>query len=81
MQPGSLFVGDFSKWKQLKKYALKPKANGVWELKLKPDAMSHGDYYKMIVSWDGGSGERIPHMPPGSAGRDNPSVLSAGLGS
>ncbi len=57
---GITLVGDFSKWKQLKKYALKPKANGVWELKLKPDAMSHGDYYKMIVSWDGGSGERIP---------------------
>ncbi len=57
---GITLVGDFSKWKQLKKYALKPKANGVWELKLKPDAMNHGDYYKMIVSWEGGSGERIP---------------------
>ena len=32
---GITLIGDFSKWKQMKKYALKPKANGVWELKVK----------------------------------------------
>ncbi len=53
-------IGDFSKWKIMKKYALKPKKNGVWEIKLKPNDIHHGDLYKMMVSWDGGQGERIP---------------------
>lgn len=53
-------IGDFSKWKRMKKYALKPKKNGVWEIRLKPADMNHGDLYKMIVTWDGGEGERIP---------------------
>ena len=53
-------VGDFSGWKEYRKYALKPKANGVWEIKLKKDDLHHGDLYKMIVCWEGGCGERIP---------------------
>ena len=32
-------VGDFSKWKRLKKYQLKPKKNGVWEVKLNASDM------------------------------------------
>ncbi len=57
---GITLVGDFSGWKEYRKYALKPKANGVWEIKLKKDDLHHGDLYKMIVSWEGGCGERIP---------------------
>ena len=53
-------IGDFSKWKEMKKYALKSKPNGVWELKMKPDDLHHGEFYKMLVRWDGGEGERIP---------------------
>ncbi len=53
-------VGDFSGWKEYRKYALKPKANSVWEIKLKKDDLHHGDLYKMIVCWEGGCGERIP---------------------
>ncbi len=53
-------IGDFSQWKKLKKYALKRRDNGVWEIKMKPADVKHGDLYKMIVEWDGGSGERIP---------------------
>ena len=55
-----VLVGDFSRWEELVKYRLSRKDNGVWELKLKPDALKHGDLYKMIVRWDGGCGERIP---------------------
>ncbi len=55
-----VLVGDFSGWNELVKYRLKRKNNGVWELKLKPQDLKHGDLYKMIVRWDGGSGERIP---------------------
>ena len=70
-------IGDFSKWKELKKYALKPKKNGVWELKLKGDAISHGDLYKMIVTWDGGRGERIPAYATRVVQDENTHVFSA----
>ena len=38
-------IGDFNGWKELKKYALKRKANGIWEIKLPADTMKHGDLY------------------------------------
>ena len=53
-------IGDFNHWKELKKYALKPKANGIWEIRLPADALKHGDLYKLKVHWDNGEGERIP---------------------
>ena len=53
-------IGDFSKWKELRKYALKPIGNGVWEIKLPEKALQNGQLYKMIVCWEGGCGERIP---------------------
>ncbi len=49
-------IGDFSDWKEMAKYRLKSKPNGVWELKLKPDALRHGQLYKMMVRWPGGEG-------------------------
>lgn len=57
---GITLIGDFSKWKEYVKYALKPIGNGVWEIKLKPEALHHGQLYKMLVHWEGGMGERIP---------------------
>ena len=53
-------IGDFNEWKELKKYALKRKAGGNWEIKLPADAMKHGDLYKLKIYWEGGCGERIP---------------------
>ncbi len=53
-------VGDFSHWEEQIKYALRPVGNGVWEMHFAPDDIHDGDLYKMIVHWDGGSGERIP---------------------
>ena len=53
-------VGTFNDWKEEKKYSLKRKANGNWEIKLPADAVKHGDLYKLMVHWDGGCGERIP---------------------
>ena len=53
-------VGTFNDWKELKKYSLKRKSNGNWEITLPADAMAHGDLYKLKVYWDGGCGERIP---------------------
>lgn len=53
-------VGDFSKWEEQIKYALRPVGNGVWEMHFPKGSIRNGDFYKMIVHWDGGMGERIP---------------------
>ncbi|MGM9871076.1 MAG: alpha amylase C-terminal domain-containing protein [Muribaculaceae bacterium] len=53
-------VGDFSKWEEQIKYALRPVGNGVWEMHFPKGSIRNGDHYKMIVHWDGGMGERIP---------------------
>ena len=55
-------IGDFNDWKPLPKYKLKKIKGtyGDWELKLKPGQLKHGQYFKMLVEWPGGSGERIP---------------------
>ena len=53
-------IGDFSDWKVLPEYALKPIGNGVWELKLPAKALRHGQFYKMRVQWPGGGGDRTP---------------------
>lgn len=55
-------IGDFNGWKPNRTYKLKKLKGtyGDWELKLKSDQLKHGQYFKMLVEWDGGSGERIP---------------------
>lgn len=55
-------IGDFSGWNALEAYRLTrlPDSDGVWEIHLPADALSHGDFYKMLVTWPGGQGERIP---------------------
>lgn len=53
-------TGDFSGWKKLPAYALKNIGGGVWEGRFAPDAMAHGQLFKMLVEWNGGGGERIP---------------------
>ncbi len=54
-------IGDFTKWQERSKYAMKRiKNTDNWELKLPPTAMEHGQLYKLSVHWDGGQGERIP---------------------
>jgi len=54
-------VGDFNKWQEKTKYAMKRiKNTGNWELKLPATALKHGDLFKLRVHWDGGEGERIP---------------------
>ncbi|MDE7124931.1 MAG: 1,4-alpha-glucan-branching enzyme, partial [Muribaculaceae bacterium] len=57
---GITLIGDFSGWKEELKYRLEPRENGVWEITLPPDSMSHGQLYKMMMHWPGGNGERIP---------------------
>jgi 1,4-alpha-glucan branching enzyme len=53
-------IGDFSDWKEIKKYELNNIGNGCWELQLDKAAVSHGDLYAFSMHWKGGKGKRIP---------------------
>jgi len=53
-------VGDFNRWQKSSDYLLTSIGEGNWEISLPAEAMHHGQLYKLIVEWNGGSGERIP---------------------
>lgn len=53
-------IGTFNQWQRMESYRLKKKEGGVWEVKIPAERISHGDLYKLHVSWPGGTGERIP---------------------
>ena len=53
-------VGDFNGWQKNTEYQLTKLENGVWEIQLPEAAMKHLQLYKLMVEWEGGSGERIP---------------------
>lgn len=54
------FHNQTNDWSDAPDYALKEIGNGVWELNLHGNKLSHGDHYKLHVHWSDGSGERIP---------------------
>lgn len=72
-------VGDFSNWKPMKKFELRrlPDSDGVWETRLRPSDIHHGQHYKMIVEWPGGSGERIPAYARRVVQDENTKLFSA----
>ena len=53
-------IGTFSDWKTSDEYKLTRLDDGAWEINLPEEALHNGDLYKMLVTWDGGQGERIP---------------------
>ncbi len=53
-------IGDFNNWQKHNDYLLKRSANGIWEIRLPDYAMAHTQLYKLLIEWEGGSGERIP---------------------
>ncbi len=53
-------VGEFNNWEQQDKYALDRLEEGNWEIHLPSSALKHGQRYKLLVCWEGGSGYRIP---------------------
>jgi len=53
-------LGDFNQWKKSTAYKLISLDHGVWEISLSPDMLQHGMLYKLLMEWEGGSGERIP---------------------
>jgi len=53
-------IGTFNGWQKREDYRFVQTDNGNWEVTLPPDALHHGDLYKLLVEWEGGCGERIP---------------------
>jgi len=53
-------IGDFNNWQKHPDYQLKKLQNGNWEVRLPEYAIAHLQLYKLLVEWEGGSGERIP---------------------
>ena len=53
-------IGTFNGWQPDAAYALHPLGDGTWEGTFAPDMISNGDLFKLMMEWEGGSGERIP---------------------
>ncbi len=54
-------IGDFNEWRVCDNFAAhRITDDGQWELRLSADAMEHGQSYRLMLTWPGGSGERIP---------------------
>jgi len=70
-------VGDFNGWTQCDNYRLQRKEHGVWEIFLLEEALHHGEYYKLIVHWQGGQGERIPAWARRVVQNDQTKIFSA----
>lgn len=54
-------IGDCNGWLKEPKYELRRiSETGNWELRLQAGDLQHGQLYKLLIHWPGGSGERIP---------------------
>lgn len=53
-------IGDFSKWQEDPRFRCSNIGDGVWELIIPKGRIHNGDFYKMLETWPGGQGERIP---------------------
>jgi 1,4-alpha-glucan branching enzyme len=71
-------IGDFNQWKpEPDFYFRRLGANGVWELRLASARLKHRDLFKLLVSWPGGSGERIPAYVRRAVQDDTTKIFSA----
>lgn len=70
-------IGDFNDWKENEKYKMTRIEAGNWEIKLPPEAMSHGDLYKLVIHWKDGRGERIPAWTRRVVQDDTTKIFSA----
>ncbi len=54
-------TGDFCGWRVADEYRLTGDgATGQWAIALPPEALRHGDHYRLHMRWPGGEGGRIP---------------------
>ena len=53
-------LGEFNDWRKHPDYVLTKVGDGNWEIKLPLGALAHEMLYRLLVEWNGGSGERLP---------------------
>lgn len=53
-------LGEFNDWRKHPDYALTKVGDGNWEIKLPLGVLAHEMLYRLLVEWNGGSGERLP---------------------
>ncbi len=54
-------IGDMTDWCEKDEFKLFKNSNdGEWEIRLSPDKMAHGDFYRLRIHWREGHGDRIP---------------------
>ncbi|MBN1932334.1 MAG: alpha amylase C-terminal domain-containing protein [Desulfobacterales bacterium] len=54
-------IGVMNDWTEKKTFALERiNSEGVWEIRLTPEKLGHGDLYRLRLHWPGGEGDRIP---------------------
>ena len=53
-------LGEFNDWRKHPDYALTKVGDGNWEIKLPSGALVHEMLCRLLVEWNGGSGERLP---------------------
>jgi 1,4-alpha-glucan branching enzyme len=70
-------IGAFNDWTASPAFRYARRQHGVWELSLPPDALRHGDLFKLRVHWDGGQGERIPAYARRVVQDDRTKIFSA----
>ena len=70
-------IGEFNNWQRTPEYQLKKLPNGNWEIELPEYAMAHLQLYKLLVEWEGGSGERIPAWARRVVQDDETKIFSA----
>lgn len=70
-------IGDFNNWQRHPQYQLKKLQNGIWEARLPDFAIAHSQLYKLLIEWDGGSGERIPAWTRRVVQDDQTKIFSA----
>ena len=61
-------IGTFNDGRKIINTSLNVRRMGVWEIALTDAQMYHEDLFKLLVEWDGGSGETYSRMDsPGGA--------------
>lgn len=70
-------IGDFNNWQKLSDFQMTSIGNGNWEIALPAETLQHEQFYKLIVEWNGGSGERIPAWARRVVQDENTKIFSA----
>ena len=73
---GIFLIGDFNGWKKSDEFAFR-REDDHWTLRLPAEKLHHGDLYRLVMEWEGGSGERMPAWCRRAVQDDSTKIFSA----